>query len=682
MDKIVIFAGTTEGRLLSECLTEAGVLHTVCVATDYGEIVLGDHPLACVHRGRMDQEQMEDFFRREAFAVAVDATHPYATVVTENIRAAAERTGTRYLRLKRELEAPESYAGIRYFSSHEDCVSALEQTEGNILLTTGSKELAVYAGREKLRERLYARVLPGIESLQICMEQGLTGKQILALQGPFTAQMNEAMISQYRIRCLVTKQSGRTGGFPEKVEAAKRQDIPVFVIGSRQQEEEGESFREVCHRLEELCGKKLPCTGQMEIVLAGVGMGDGQSLTVEVRHAIEQADILLGAERMIREYRPRGQKRTYYTAQKILPFLREVQEKEEMYREKKVVILFSGDSGFYSGCRKLHESLQKEIEEGGLRASLTILPGISSVSYLAACIGESYQDATICSMHGQQLHGLADRIRSQAKTFLITSGLEDVKRMGELLVDAGLEECRIYAGYQLSYREQTIYRLRPEECRSLTGEGLYTCCILNPGAQPHRLTHGMTDGQFIRGAVPMTKEEVREISICKLRLHRGAVVYDVGSGTGSIAVEIAALSGDTEVYAIERKEEAAELIELNRQKFGLDNICVVRALAPEGFEQLEAPSHAFIGGSGGRLSEILWALYRKNPTVRVVVNAVSMETICELKRLLAKLPVEEEEWVQVQVCRTQQRGGYQMMHAENPVWICAFSMREVKEDET
>ncbi len=206
--------------------------------------------------------------------------------------------------------------------------------------------------------------------------------------------------------------------------------------------------------------------------------------------------------------------------------------------DRKIVILFSGDTGFYSGCQKLYNALQKEVNAGRLQATLNIMPGISSVAYLAACMGENYQDAAICSVHGKELPNLAKRISREKKTFLLMSGLKDIYKLGELLVDAGLTDCLVVAGYQLSYPEQKILELNPEECIKLQMEGLYTCCIKNPNPKKKILTHGKADEELIREKVPMTKEEVREVSICKLKLYEGAVVYDIGSGTGSMAVAV------------------------------------------------------------------------------------------------------------------------------------------------
>lgn len=673
MKEILIFAGTTEGRKLSESLAVSGITHTLCVATEYGEIVLKENPFMTVHRGRMNEEQIKEFIRNGKFEAVVDATHPYADIVTKNIKSAMEGMNIPYLRLKREFVTSQKEKNVTYFETNEACAKALEEIQGNILLTTGSKELKKYCVSEDVKSRLFVRILPGMESLSLCMEQGIKGKQIIAMQGPFTTEMNEAMIRQYGISCLVTKQSGTSGGYFEKLEAAKKAGISVFAIG-HQGEDTGHSFYDVCNELEKICQQKIQIKNEMEITLAGIGMGNRESLTKEVCEKIEKADILLGAERMLKSYRPRIEKKPFYLAKQIIPYLQEIQKKYPM-ESLKVVVLFSGDSGFYSGCQSLYHALQEEITAGQLQAVVQIMPGISSVAFLAACIGESYQDAAICSMHGKEVYNLAHRIKIERKTFMIMSGVKDVNRLGEALIKAEMTECEIITGYQLSYAQQQIKRRTPKECVELKEEGLYTCFVKNPNATPRNLTHGVNDREFIRNKVPMTKEEVRDVSICKLKLYQGAVVFDIGSGTGSIAMEMAGLSTDIQVYAIEQKKEAVSLIQQNKEKFQLENVTVIEAKAPEGLQNLPKASHAFIGGSGGNLKEILQVLYEMNPDMRVVINAISMETICEIKEILTLYPIENEEIVQMQVSRMKEVGKYHLMQAENPVWICAFEFR-------
>ena len=190
------------------------------------------------------------------------------------------------------------------------------------------------------------------------------------------------------------------------------------------------------------------------------------------------------------------------------------------------------------------------------------------------------------------------------------------------------------------------------------------------------ITPNLSDSDFIRGSLPMTKEEVRFVSVCKLHLEKNSVVYDIGSGTGSVAVEIARLSPDISVYAVEVEAEGIELIRTNAQKFGCTNIHVVQNLAPEGFDELPSPTHAFIGGSKGKLKEILATLREKNPRMRVVITAVSLETLAEIQSALKTFSVTDDEIIQLSVSRAEKAGSHSLLKAQNPVFICSFTFEE------
>ena len=192
-----------------------------------------------------------------------------------------------------------------------------------------------------------------------------------------------------------------------------------------------------------------------------------------------------------------------------------------------------------------------------------------------------------------------------------------------------------------------------------------------------QITPGISDSEFIRSKVPMTKEEVRAVSICKLRLEQNSVVYDIGSGTGSIAVEIARLSSKLKVFAIETASEAVELIRQNVKKFELDNVQIVKTLAPEGLNKLPPATHAFIGGTKGQFKEILSALIKINPKMRVVVNAVTLESISTIRSVLSDLQINYE-YILMNVSRSESKGKYHLMKAENPVYIFSFNLNDVE----
>ena len=683
MKKILIFSGTTEGRNLSELLSHVRIPAVVCVATEYGSIVMPDLDGITLHQGRMNQDEMRSFMKKEEYSVVVDATHPFATVVSENIKESAKEKKLPYLRLQRETRQEEEEI---CFQDSKECIKALEKTKGNIFLTTGSKELALYCEKEELRKRIYARVLPGEESIKLCNQAGLKGKQIIAIQGPFLEELNIALMKQYEIRYMVTKESGRTGGFFEKINAAKRAGVKVFVIGNPEKES-GLSFQEVLLNLEKITGKKIRVDGTLEISLIGMGMGNQESCTVEGIEKIRQADYIFGAERLLMSIEEWGRLKSkreqfpFYLAKDILPAIDKILE-ESREEKKKIVILFSGDSGFYSGCTKLYEILENHFSEK--KVSIEICPGISSVSYFSSKCKKNWNDAKIMSIHGkgekENWQGeLEEAVKYHKKVFLLVSGAKNVRETGEVLEKSGLNNCQVFVGYQLSYEKEEIKKLSVKECQMVEKEGLYILAILNEEVQNKYLASKYKDCEFLRGKVPMTKEEIRSVIISKLHLTKNAVVYDVGSGTGSVAIEIAERSGTIQVFAIERKEEGVKLICANKEKFGLSNIEVIEGKAPECLENLPIPTHAFIGGSSGNLKEILEILYQKNERIRIVITAVSMETVAELSKLLKSDWIHKEDMVQLQVSRSQKVGSYHLMKAENPVYICSFEFLQREE---
>lgn len=244
MKKFVMFSGTTEGRRLSHEIARLGGAVTVCVATEYGREEQGDAPGITVRSGRMDEAEMMEVVSEAD--VCVDATHPYAAQVSQNIRAACEQAHTPLLRLLREeSEVP---PGTAVFAAAAEAADWLKGTEGNILLTTGSKELGVFASLGG--GRLYPRVLPLAASLIACDAARIPSRNILALQGPFSQELNEAMIRQYHIRWLVTKDGGRTGGFAEKAAAAAAAGVTLVLI--RRSREDGLDYETVLEKCREM----------------------------------------------------------------------------------------------------------------------------------------------------------------------------------------------------------------------------------------------------------------------------------------------------------------------------------------------------------------------------------------------------------------------------------------------
>ncbi len=245
---IVIFSGTSEGRRLSERLAELNMPElkiTVHVATDYGAEEQGEIEGIDVAVGRKTEEEIGRI--AGSADIVIDATHPYAVIVTRNIIEACREQGTEYIRLKRG-ESPE-YGDILSFTSAAEAAEYLKETEGNILLTTGAKELGVFCEIEK--RRLFPRVLPVISSLEATASIGIPSRNVIAMQGPFSEEVNLAMMKMFDVKYMVTKDGGATGGYPEKIEAARKLGVKTVLI--KRPDESGMSIDEVfCYLREKI----------------------------------------------------------------------------------------------------------------------------------------------------------------------------------------------------------------------------------------------------------------------------------------------------------------------------------------------------------------------------------------------------------------------------------------------
>ncbi len=222
---IILFGGTTEARRL----LERGLPALCCVATEYGAKLLEGLSNADVRVGRLDQAAMEDLFRREKPACVVDATHPYATEVTKNIKSACEKTGRTYMRVIRPKTA--LHGDVTVVSSPLEAAELLNRSDEKVLLAVGSKELPAFTSVTDARRRLYARVLPTSGVIAQCETLGYDAGHLMAMQGPFTAEMNRQMLAATGASILVTKDGGDAGGMKEKLSAAREAGARVIVIG-------------------------------------------------------------------------------------------------------------------------------------------------------------------------------------------------------------------------------------------------------------------------------------------------------------------------------------------------------------------------------------------------------------------------------------------------------------------
>ena len=231
-------------------------------------------------------------FPHEHFDMVIDATHPYAAEITENIADACAKTGTPYQRLLRKGSDIHKDAVI--VPDISAAVDFLNKTTGNILLTTGSKEVFSFSALDHFAERVYARILPMRSSLDICLEAGLQPSHIIAMQGPFSEDLNRSLLRSFKAEWLVTKDSGEIGGFDAKAAAAVKENVRLVVIG-RPIQRNGLSFSEMLDLICERFGFSI----KPSVKIIGIGPGSRDGMTVKAVQAIEEAECLIGAKRML-----------------------------------------------------------------------------------------------------------------------------------------------------------------------------------------------------------------------------------------------------------------------------------------------------------------------------------------------------------------------------------------------
>ena len=672
MKQVIVFAGTTEGRQISEWLAAAGVETLCSVATEYGELLVEKQPHLSVHQGRLLPEEMEQLFEAEGKPLVLDVTHPYAVAVSANIRAACEKAGCEYLRLIRpSLTSRENDTDIVTVENVEAAVDFLKTTEGSIFVTTGSKELAKFTALPDYQNRVYARVLATPEVVIQCTEAGFTGPHLICMQGPFSRELNLAMLRSTGAAWMVTKEAGRAGGFEEKMTAAKEAGVKVVLIG-RPQEQEGLSIEDGVKLLAERFhidsrDGKMTETASTDsrdeknvrtAYLIGIGMGTPDHLTGEARSAFEKADCILGSGRMLDSFKATG--KPLFDAYDPAKMLTYVQAHPE-YRT--IAVALSGDVGFYSGAKRLISTFGN----AGIRTEL--ITGISSVTYFCSRLQIPWEDVKLMSIHGRR-ENLIAAVRTHFRTFTLLGGKDNVASLCEKLGKYGFGDVKLYIGERLHYPEERITAGSPAELKEKFFDSLCVAIIENP-SYTSGLRSCIPDEEFQRGDAPMTKSEVRSLSVAKLNLNRDSIAWDIGAGTGSVTIEMALAAADGEVYAIEKKPAAAALIEENARKFGTPNVEVHVGTAPEALTDLPAPTHAFIGGSSGNMKEILQLLLDRNPQVRVVVNAITLETVAEANHCFKELGFTDIDITQIQAAKAKKVGPYEMMMGQNPVYIFA-----------
>jgi len=326
---------------------------------------------------------------------------------------------------------------------------------------------------------------------------------------------------------------------------------------------------------------------------------------------------------------------------------------------ERCAVLFSGDTGFYSGARMLLPLLKEHGVETEVR------PGLSSVQVFAAKLGRPWQDWALYSAHGADCDPVA-AVCGGRPAFFLTGGAEGPSALCRQLTDAGLGELRVSVGENLGFDGERVSELTAAQCAQRTFAPL-NVLLAEPAPRYPRRTPGISDGEFLRAeGVPMTKREVRAAALSQLAVGPGDVCWDIGAGTGSVSVELALQC--RAVWAVEQKPEALTAARANREKFGAWNLRLVGGTAPAALAGLPKPDAVFVGGSGGRLPEILAAV--SNPLARICISAISLETLHTASEVL-----HEPEITQISVSRSRSAGKLHLMLAQNPVFLVTGAVK-------
>lgn len=403
-----------------------------------------------------------------------------------------------------------------------------------------------------------------------------------------------------------------------------------------------------------------------KVTIIGAGPGNPDLLSRAALDAIDIADVVIGAHRALAgiDVPPDVVRCELVKTADIVAALTDAASWQ------RAVVVMTGDVGLFSGARRLVEALS-----GDARVDVRIIPGISSASYLAARLARPWQDWRFASAHGVACDIVAEAERA-GELFLVTSGGEDPSRLSGELVQAGFGDARVTVAERLSYPDERITCATASEIAGQTFDDLNVMLIEFAGGAgspansrwPYA-SSGIPDELFIRGDVPMTKQEVRAVALAKLRLTATDTVWDVGAGTGSVSIEAALIARAGSVWAVERNATGVRLIRENADAFGCGNVHAVPGVAPEALAKLPVPDAVFVGGSAGELPSIVEAALEKNSQVRLCVPCVTVETLTEACALLSGSRFKGFEACQVSAARAEAVGSHHLMKAQNPVFL-------------
>lgn len=397
------------------------------------------------------------------------------------------------------------------------------------------------------------------------------------------------------------------------------------------------------------------------INIVGIGVNGLDMSTLKSVELIKSADFIIGAKRMLEILL----KMQITTPTKSLILSDEIVTEIKNSKAKNIVILMSGDTGFHSGTTKLIELLSQQ----NIKYNIEVTPGISSIQYMASKINLPWQDVFLTSAHGVDCNYIGTVLKYKQSFFLVGGKITALDIVNGLY-KAGFQDLTIYIGENLGYPDEKISKFTLNSIIQINVSSLSVVWVVRNELFIDSYTGKLTDDDFIRGKVPITKSTIRNNIISQIgRGLENKILYDVGSGTGSIAIELALSNPLSKIYAFECNPDAIELLKQNIYKFNAYNITLVEGKAPESFEKIPAPDKVFIGGSKGAMSPIFEQVLTKNIKCYFVVSAIAVETFAEIISIFNIKKFTDFNVLQLYVATNKEVGNYNMLMGENPTFL-------------
>ena len=665
--RTILFAGTTEGHQMIKAFAKHQRPLLVCVATEYGKTLieedcnLTDDSIIEIRAGRLDWIEMETLLRMENPIEVLDATHPYAKIVSEQLRTLSDQYHLKYTRIIREQrDLSKKNSCLIVVENMEAAAQKVKHISGPILLTTGSKEIGTFCAHFESTDSIYARVLPSTESIDLCLKAGLKQQNIIGMQGPFTVEMNRALIKNYHICGMITKESGAAGGFDEKYQACMAENIPFIVIARPDEKEEG-IFCDVF--LKQLFGECSIEPGneseeKRTLALVGIGTGKADGITEYAKKKLVNAQVIFGARRMLafcKKLTVHADFVEAYQPEVVNAYLTKHGE------IKRAAVALSGDVGFFSGAKKMIDEIENY--------KIELVPGISIVEGMAARFALSWDDMKLVSCHGKDKNPIPFILRYPKCLFLLGSA-EQLRNLAQECADYQLEAVKFYVAVNLDGEGEVVRMGTSRDFTDFSSNGIITVIVENEQFS-NKMDLDLKDERFVRKDAPMTKREVRTLSIAKLNLSTDSVVIDVGTGTGSVGIGCAKIAYDGMVYGIEKEEKHLELLLENKRLLQVPNFIPLIGDGVDLIPTLPKATHAFVGGSSGKMDRILDLLYQNNPSIVIVINGITLETVSSVLEYGRKNQLKVD-CVEIYAASTRQVGHYHMLQGNNPIFILSL----------